>query len=503
MWTLRPFAVALALAGLAALASRTEGQPPVVPAAKATDRINGADNCIRCHDAPRAKDLEPGGAGEFLRLDESTIWEKHDLHGRAYEALTSKLGQQMSGLLGYKVEKAPQCLTCHAIDLMPEKKLGAKVLDEFYTKFGVGCEGCHGFAPKWEQGHSKPEWRSKTPAEKEQLGQWDMRDPVKRAERCASCHVGSLSEGRFVTHEMYAAGHPPLPPLETMRHSFDQPYHYKLAKDLPYLTKLAKTDPDKAWKLFHFRGPAELQTTRQVAAGAIETLRMSMKLLADEASSPGTGTLDLAQFDCAACHHDLEPFSWRQQRGFSGVPGRPLPRYGQTFLARQVADHLKAGEGQAFLKTYAELTKAFNERPFGDKTAVKRAAEKLFQWCDDTLKRLDAARFGPAETKKLIHAIASAAKAAPADPKDAWVDFDTAQQLVWAVESLRSGLDDPLRKQIGDALAESKAKLPTHVRDATNRDFIAKGLKARFDRTSEFQPKDLYGTMAKVAELTQ
>jgi hypothetical protein len=36
-------------------------------------------------------------------------------------------------------------------------------------------------------------------------------------ERCTSCHVGREADGRFVTHEMYAAGHPPLPPLEILK----------------------------------------------------------------------------------------------------------------------------------------------------------------------------------------------------------------------------------------------------------------------------------------------
>ncbi|MFO0808495.1 MAG: multiheme c-type cytochrome [Gemmataceae bacterium] len=500
MYRLRPFAVALGLSGLVLLGSHSTGQPPIIPA-KALERIAGADNCIRCHLQPTPADKRPGGATEFVRMDESTIWEKTDLHGLGYEALKSKLGQQMSRLLQYDVSRAPQCLTCHAVDLMPETKPGSKVFEEFYTAFGVGCEACHGFAKDWGLAHANQAWRQKTPDEKEKLGQWDMRNPVKRADRCTSCHVGSLPEGRFVTHEMYAAGHPPLPPLEVMRHSFDQPYHYKLAQDLPYLVKLAADDSEKSWKLFHFRGKAESQPARQVAVGAIMTLRASMKLLADEAGDPKTAVLDLAQFDCAACHHDLEPYSWRQQRGFAGVPGRSQPRYGQSFLARFVADHAKAGEAKALLGDYSQLTKAFSDRPFGAKAEVKKAADKLIAYCDSALAGLDGARYDTATTKKLIHAIATAAMAPPADPKDAWVDFDTAQQLIWAIESLRTDVDAD--GAIGKALAEVKAKLPVHVRDATNRDFIAQGLKARFNRAAEFQPDDLFRTMKKVADLTK
>ena len=35
---------------------------------------------------------------------------------------------------------------------------------------------------------------------------------------CLSCHLGNAREGRVVTHEMYAAGHPPLPGFEHMGH---------------------------------------------------------------------------------------------------------------------------------------------------------------------------------------------------------------------------------------------------------------------------------------------
>ena len=35
-----------------------------------------------------------------------------------------------------------------------------------------------------------------------------------RAKLCSACHVGNVEDGKLVTHEMYAAGHPPLPGIE-------------------------------------------------------------------------------------------------------------------------------------------------------------------------------------------------------------------------------------------------------------------------------------------------
>src|SRR5262249_38286090 len=162
----------------------------------------------------------------------------------------------------------------------------------------------------WYDPHTNPTWRQVTPNGKREKGQMDVRDPVVRAAICASCHIGNLDEGKFVTHEMYAAGHPPLPPLEVMSFSRDQKAHYKLARELPYLKDLAEKDiannTDNAWKLFHFRGyKIESQPARQVAVGAIVSLKAQMDLLIGPAGQESTSKngLDFAHFNCAACHH--------------------------------------------------------------------------------------------------------------------------------------------------------------------------------------------------------
>src|SRR5207302_3539734 len=96
-------------------------------------------------------------------------------------------------------------------------------------------------------------------------------------------------------------------------------------------------DADAAWKRFHYR-PGESAAARQVAVGAVTGLRSSLKLVADAAKAldPDKDSLDLAHFDCYACHHDLKSESWRQRRGFAGIPGRPQLRPGYALLARAV-----------------------------------------------------------------------------------------------------------------------------------------------------------------------
>lgn len=502
---------------VAALTGRGHGQatlPPALANAKAQDRISGADNCIRCHKEPLPADLRPGGATEFLRMDESTIWDTQDMHKKAFEALSTPLGKQMGQILKTDVTRDVRCLTCHAVDLMPEKKLSAKVAEEFYTPFGVGCEACHGFSREWLRSHAIKSWRDKDPAEKEKEGLWDMRDPRRRAERCASCHIGSEADGRFVTHEMYAAGHPPLLPFEAMSFSRDQKMHYKLSKDLPYLRDLAKQDQEKCWRLFHFRGEdVESQVARQVAVGAVMNLRATAKMLADKAAviDPNKETLDLAHFDCYACHHDLQSPSWRQARGYIGVSGRPQIRPGVALFAKLVADHaataLNSDESSPLRKfgdSFKTVTDAFDTRPFGEPAKVSEAAKAVVAWTDEVLKELEKVRYNREQTAKLMKLFVDAGLAPPEGKTNPWLDSDAAQQLVWSVDSLRSELEGP-DGPMAQTLDTLKSKLPREVRDTSKTEFLGtpQTLGARLKRQYEFMPEELNAAFGKLAGMVK
>lgn len=490
------------LFGLALLAllpltrTRSDAAGQAAKAVNPRDRILGADNCIRCHLQPTEADRRPGGATEFLRMDESTIWQKEDLHGKAFEALSTPLARRMQTVLRYDVTKRAECLCCHAVDLMPEKKLTDKVVDDFYPQFGVGCEACHGFANEWNTPHARPTWRAVTPAEKAKLGQVGLRDPATRAGRCAACHVGSPADGKVVTHEMYAAGHPPLPPLEVMTFSRDQPMHYKWAKDLPYFQTL---DPSKAWELFHYR-KGESQPARLVAVGTLGTFRAAVRVLAqaaDEAQSRN-GLLDFAHFDCAACHHDLKLPSWRQQRGYPGAPGRPLPNIGPLALLKVVLEHGAAASpalkpvADEFAAKHAALVKAFDSRPFGDPVAIATATRDLAAWTDSAEKGLDAVVYTPEETRKLLTMIAKAA-AAPAKTPSPGLDYDAAQQLFWAFEILRDECPDLPAAVKTECDSLSASLMIGRLRgDDQPRPFVAdeqKGpLKDRLRRSANYDP---------------
>ena len=82
----------------------------------------------------------------------------------------------------------------------------------------------------------------------------DLWDPVKRATKCASCHIGNPGEQKVVTHAMYAAGHPPLPGLETATFSDAMPRHWEYLREKKNIDDQLKNDLNAALKEFgtHF-----------------------------------------------------------------------------------------------------------------------------------------------------------------------------------------------------------------------------------------------------------
>jgi len=75
---------------------------------------------------------------------------------------------------------------------------------------GVDCEGCHGPAGGWGQGHLALSWAALTPGAKAASGMRDLSGSAARAGACVACHVGDRSRGMNVNHDLIAAGHPRL-----------------------------------------------------------------------------------------------------------------------------------------------------------------------------------------------------------------------------------------------------------------------------------------------------
>jgi hypothetical protein len=202
----------------------------------------------------------------------------------------------------------PECLACHALNIPSEKQGRAWSLED-----GVTCELCHGRSELWMGKHSNPRhWRGElTESQRTELGFYDTRNLVRRAEKCLECHGGT--ESRQVAHPMLAAGHPPL--------------RFELTSDLERVPKhwndgQCYLAPEEG-SYFH---------ARAWAVGQAVALRESLYRLA---SWTDGGVLpDYSFFECYACHHDLKPMTWRQQRGVANTPGEPVWDASTAILTR-------------------------------------------------------------------------------------------------------------------------------------------------------------------------
>jgi hypothetical protein len=491
-------AAAVAAGGLALSAGGPSAAAPQAPAAtdplipKTPDEVStGFAGCRQCHNEKRPIDAKDNDfvkryrSNEYVLLSEGRTWRQQDPHSAAHDVLTRPLGQQMSKLLKYDVTKAAQCLTCHAIDTAPGLPLAQKKFEHFETSEGITCNACHGLRKPWQMAHYEEKaktipWRLFDPAKKQEAGLRNLRDPAVKAAFCASCHVGSAAEGRVVTHEMYAAGHPPLPPFELGTFMDCQPKHwgYPTDPELKYFTpegaaafaeKAGKSLPDNwTWGLYRFHPPAaEVYLARSVAAGAVAALQAEMRMIAADAAGaggPGYEGVDYARFDCYACHHDLQVPSARQARGYEGKPGRPPLKAWIAALPGVVADHAAglpplAATAKDFHAKWAAVRTAALARPFGDPVPLKAAADDMAKWCGEFLAKSDAdgkPLYTDAEAKKLLAAIGAAATS----PK--WTaDPEAAMHLTWAYLSLRGSMKDP---PPGPALEALGKTIPTRVR---------------------------------------
>ena len=415
----------------------------------------GVAACNKCHD--QISDGKPGRwPTDFVRMDEFITWQTKDRHALAYLVLEGPRGQQIGKMLAIDVTKEPQCLNCHSTTSRQDRKG-----PDFSYREGVSCDGCHGPAQHWFADHFLPQknWRLKTPEEKEELGMYDLRNPTKRAQLCVSCHVGSASEGKVITHAMYAAGHPPLPSFEVASFSKNLPPHWDDLKNIDFFKKAgAKV------KKQNYGDDAEFQHTKLVLATCVESTRSMMDLLGNRATLEGkppekrhawppiwlqpqaknaphdrwpelpAGTkfkaeelpslwpeIAMAQSDCIACHHDLKSPSWRQLRGYAGRPGRPQFQpwpFALASIGWQNSDDEKEFHGK--LK---KLTSAFDARPFGVPEEVAAAAQGLEL---HTVKMLKPTTTVTRETaKKLLAQLLAKASAK-------LVDYDSARQLAGA-----------------------------------------------------------------------
>jgi hypothetical protein len=504
----------IACVGLAVgVASRGQGQPARPPGAAGaqpdakppTKYIMPFSNCTQCHTAPERykKDFD---AGHLLcRMSEATIWTTNDKHKIAAVVLQGDRGKAMGERLGIKVAESTSCTNCHGINVT-----GAEVPPTFAREEnGVTCVACHGAFVDWIEKHTIPNnplWRGNTRRQKEErFGMTDLWDPVTRAAKCASCHIGSPEEQKVVTHAMYAAGHPPLPGLEVATFSEAQPRHWQYLREKPAAIQ----------KELGFN-PAKREQTDLVVASGIVALRDAMRLYAAEArddtlvKEPETHWPDFARFDCYACHHDLKVPSWRQERGYGArTPGRPpVPAWPDVLvqLGLTVSDP-NGTKGE--LSNYRHARDAFYaataSRPFSDRQQSAAAAQNLADWADGVSKELRDVFEDPQRvvvdgkmSVRLLHQLCQMALTAP-------LDFDSARQIAWSfqiiykeTQAFDPGVfkDPALGKLVDSLIKDLHMALPS----AGEQKKIADSLPARLSAVFDFDPDAFQAHFAAMAQ---
>ncbi len=484
--------VTLAVGGLSLAAPPRDPEPA---------RAAGVASCLACHNAtpPDAK-AHPFAtrhqSHEFVLLSEGQTWPREDPHAAAYRGMTNDLGRKMLTHLPQGKDAAwvaGHCATCHAVETTPAGGPPRR----FDTADGVSCAACHGTATAWQTAHYKERtdaagkkslpWRDLDPAEKAKAGMTDLRDPAVKAKLCVTCHVGDDATGRVVTHEMYAAGHPPLPPFELATYLDAQPRHWAPTAALPHFAA-NRTDPGELWRRYHAQpADAEVPAGRELAAGAVAALRAEALLLEAGADSTRDG-LDFARFDCLACHHDLKSPGDRQARGpKQGPPGRPTLRPSIAALAAAVAAHAEASP-DATLKAAAadfgakwdRLGAAAVARPFGDPDAVRVAAADLARWCDavlDVQSRHATPLYPKGQLARLQRILGDAALG------DANRDPEAALVLAWGYLALAGGPADGLAKVLPPTV---RARPPAGAREPGALDWRTRQRQLNAYRVGEF-----------------
>ncbi|HEV3115730.1 MAG TPA: hypothetical protein VGY58_01675, partial [Gemmataceae bacterium] len=305
----------------------------------------------------------------------------------------------------------------------------------------------------------KKGWRTYSPEKKhKEFGLNNLWDPVARAELCSSCHIGNVGEGKVVTHEMYAAGHPPLPGFEIQTYSEAMPRHWEHLSE-----KIAKAQNYKGNEDFYTRigyhdpKQGDMEQTRMLVTSAVVAFRESVRLLgeaADDALKNGKKLEwpEFALYDCYACHHDLKSDSWRQKRGYLGTPGRPQMRpWSEALMPLAIQHSGVTGKQADFDGQLKTLEQILSKAPFGKEQDVRDATKKMIDWSDELLTDMKKVAFDKDNSRKLLAGLVQR------KPKE-YLDWDGARMVGWGLRTIlpelgqKSAVERKEMKELEDSL---------------------------------------------------
>ncbi len=449
--------------------------------------------CAQCH-LRGANEFAGEDSATFSRLTELQFWLQNDKHAiarRRVEPLSKnalleqaeliserldgplpadwlgesnvlskricdKLGYEVTTVEGYR-KFQENCMTCHGgYRGDATEKLGFErpVLDPFTSQPGISCNYCHqvGNQTQWIAKHGVPDaaksWRTQTPAQKLALGMRDLVNATNQSDLCLDCHIGNRKQNQFVTHEMYAAGHPPLPSIELQTFCDQMPGHWQSLSQLH--DSLAKSPTRDAYFAVNFPGLIPNSkgidggkmywNTRQMLIGAIVARMKSTELYVDAAVDDAWA--DYALYDCAACHHELQIPSVRQYRGYPAAPGRPRQHEWPQSLLHTALLFSQVAEAPNSLEQLMQTQ--FGETPFGDPRQIAGTAVRLNRALESALR---AAQQKPIDAAMARNVLLSLART----NENQLVTYDAARQIAWAMQLVAQEMSDegsPLSPEI-------------------------------------------------------
>ena len=374
-------------------------------------------------------------SGVHIRGDELRTWQDptgpEGAHSRAWAVLKGRRGQAIAARMGIgRAEAAPVCLACHA-----DRPAPGQPRTRFQISDGVGCEACHGGAGDWLASHRA---LNATHAANVARGLRPLEDPAVHAQVCLSCRLGG-QDGRFVTHEMMAAGHPRLSFELDLFTELQR--HYDL--DADYAARKTIRNGTKTWAL-----------------GQTAALERALALYQAPALAVRGAFPEFTFFDCHSCHRRISDDPATPLTAEPN-PGRALPRGFPPFndenmimltaaahaLAPQDADRFDA-DARAFHTAFAQ-----------GREATVAAAARL-QGSTQALEAAFAPRaFGRSDTMAILSRITAPDGAAR------YTDYAGGAQAVMAADTLVTAL---LAQSGGNAppgLSQAVASAYAAVRD--------------------------------------
>jgi len=329
--------------------------------------------------------------------NEFALWQSFDPHAnKAFQALQGAAGQAIARKLGVgDATQAKICLDCHT-DNQPVAGRG----DKFQLSDGVGCEACHGGSEQWISSHAA---KGATHADNLSKGLYATENPIKRAELCLTCHMGTAD--RMITHRIMGAGHP--------RISFE-------LDTFTWLKPHYQVDADYIQRKGDFNGLRDWGVGQGVAASNL------LDLLVDEKNGWQGIFPELVLFDCHACHKPMSANKWGPRSGTGLGPGAVRLNDSNLVMFR----HVLAAADPKGAQTVLEQTRALHQATMRDRSATFAAARALRETIRAELPKVAVNPWNAESMSAILRSIE-----ADAD-RGEFRDFAAAEQAAMAAQSV-------------------------------------------------------------------